>query len=381
MNIGELIIKLGFNLENTTLKEAINMIGDLNLASVGSLKLVADLADQFEKTSQRAIELAKDMTLFSSQTGLSAEKVQQLSQMTEQFGVNAQSAVSSIKNLQSALTVGTSQFESAMGAFGFLGIDTTQIKDAYDAFEKIHQAVKNSNFSDPFIQTQITLMGIAPEMIQILKLSDEQFETYQKNWKMLDLTRQEWMEINKEGVSFKQNVDHIKMDFLKPYLPLIHDINRGLAEIFKPRDGDNTFNTILSAMTAIGLVIAAIISPALSLFAVLSLIAGVLVVIAKNWEGFKEGVEQTVTALENVLNLQHGTVGASVVGGEGGHQGIGAAGLIGFAESMMSRWAQNNTTTMHNIFHIDGAKDPKATGDAVQEQLNRTALSQPRKRT
>ena len=201
--MGEMYVKLGFQADNTKLRDFANGIADLNLSSVLAGLGLAGLYDITKKLMDVADQNAMRMNAFSLSTGYSAQKMQQWSTYAEEMGVSAGDVEASVKSLEDRVALMKFTGEGSQ-AFMKLGIDPLQAKDSFDLMQMIGKALERL---DPATQRLATHeLGLSDNILVLIKAmqkypelfkegiknTDQQTEALVKNHAAWARVRKEW---------------------------------------------------------------------------------------------------------------------------------------------------------------------------------------------
>jgi ribosomal protein S13 len=174
VNIGELFITLGVKGQGLgTLKEVSKAIADLPLDAVAAIAGMAGISFELSKMAELAMKTVVGFQMFTSETGLSWQELQKWQIVAEQANVSTESVASSISTLQRNLA------EIRLGRgniapFQMLVINRRQ--DAFGVIEQLRQKIKGIN---PATATNlISQMGLSPDMMRVLQLTDRQFTEF-----------------------------------------------------------------------------------------------------------------------------------------------------------------------------------------------------------
>ena len=164
-------VALGFKADTLKLKEFVSAIGDLDMRTVAATLGLGTLYDATYKIMNLADQTAMSMFSFSQTTGISSQKMEQLSTLTKQFGGSASDASTSLKNLQNAMF--QAQLHGGGMAFVLTGIDPFKDKDPFVVLEKVATFLKSSRFNDDAKRMVVAQLGISESMIPMLKNIDK----------------------------------------------------------------------------------------------------------------------------------------------------------------------------------------------------------------
>lgn len=382
MNIGELFVKLAFNVENTTLKDAVSLIGDLNVASVGSLGLLQQMAEQFDETNKKAIELARGLGNFKTTTGESSENAQKYAQFVKDIGLSSEQAYASVSQLIHTLNAPIKSGEQA-GAIGWFNL--AGIRDSEQALDRIRQKIKESK--DPTaiaidIQ-QMKALGLAEQ--DFIALKKDEYEEYKKNWILHQENIKALTEEGNAWAKMKTNIENTRIDWVKEYAPFLTDIAKLGATVFDPinhasKELNNTTSLWMNSML-IGL---ALLFPGSWPIVGMTLLAEGALMIAKNWDLVKTSIAGASDAMKEIYERKgvSGVISAALTGNE--DNTIGSAGIMGigeaFGKALVGGNSQNNSITVN----VNGAEHPHSIGekvvDAIKQAFETTIRQQDQKR-
>jgi len=170
MEIGELLINLGFKADTTKLRDFIHDVGDLNLASVFATTGLAGVVDGIKDIMQVADAAARSLNIFQSLTGLSAKDLQQWDQVAQESGIAAGEMGTAINGLQDKIENLKLTGEGA-AFFGFLGIDPTKMTDTFTSLKMILNAIKDMDIAkQKFV---LTKFGLPENLVQMIPNLDK----------------------------------------------------------------------------------------------------------------------------------------------------------------------------------------------------------------
>lgn len=177
MKLGEFFVELLVDAGSgsLTVKDLIGKFGDLDAVSTSVIGGLAVMGEKFAQLADRAFDAAAGFEMFTSQSGLSAQELQKWQIVAEQANVSAGAVASSVMGLQKQLA------EIRLGRgniapFQMLGISSNQ-----SAFGVLSQLRERLRGMDRATATNlISQMGLDPSMIQLLSLSNRQFNEFAK---------------------------------------------------------------------------------------------------------------------------------------------------------------------------------------------------------
>jgi len=368
LKLGEIFTELGFkSKDDTKLQDFIKSIGDLSLKSVASVFGVTKLYEGLYKIMEIADQTALGMYLFSSQTGMSAQKMQQWSNLAGQMGVSAEDVISSVKRLQDGVARMRLTGEGAQG-WMLLGIDPTTAKDSFELLSRVREAIKS--LSPEYQRLALQQVGLSESMLSMMKVSDDMWASSGKLIKNTDEQTEALMRNHGAWAKLKAEWRILLADLGTALAPFLEVIARVLdwivASVHKSKVVRFTLETIIGAVGVLidalmaliavisVLAIAGWISGLSEIALVIGAIAAGLALIAQNWDkvkGFFGGIGNKVG---NWL-------------AENREKNLAAFSPASFAIPDMSMPAAGSvsTKTNHNQFHFS------ITGGSSEEIANK----------
>jgi hypothetical protein len=171
VNIGEVFVTLGVKGKGLgTLKDVAQMVANLPVDAAAAIAGMAGISLELGKMAEEAMATSIAFQAFSNQTGLSWQELQRWQLVAEQANVSTQTVATSVSTLERNLA------EIRLGRgniapFQMLGISPNQ--NAFAVIEQLRQKIKGIN---PATATNlISQMGLSPEMMNVLRLTDRQF--------------------------------------------------------------------------------------------------------------------------------------------------------------------------------------------------------------
>ena len=181
MKLGELFIKLGFDVDNAKLenfekgvKSTAKKVLALKVAFAGAVYGL----DKFVGGTVQGVAALKNI---NEQTGLSIELLQkwQKAGQLSNLALSAEQISGSIQNLQKSIAAiklgGTNT-----GAFELFRIDADN-KDAFQILEELREKIRGGMYSPDVASDLLGRLGLDPAMVSVLKLSREEFEKLGRN--------------------------------------------------------------------------------------------------------------------------------------------------------------------------------------------------------
>ena len=217
-NIGELFVQLGVKAETTKLGDFAKSLMTLNLGAIltaGTVgMLVYKLAELVEGATKAAIAFQK----FNFQTGLSSVELQKWQLMGERANVSAETVSQSFQAVQKNLA------EIRMGRgniapFQILGVSAQS--NAFQVLEQVRQRIKG--LDNATATNLITQMGFSPEMINVLKMSNDEFAKMGDLSKLIMTPKQQqaFLDMNKQIVIMKQEFAGLGRQLAVAIVPIL----------------------------------------------------------------------------------------------------------------------------------------------------------------
>jgi hypothetical protein len=173
VNIGEFFVTLGVDAETLKLKDFVSSIGEIPLKAVAGIAALAGISLALRDVIGDAMDAAVAFGAFEAQTGLSSQELQTWQRVALQANVSAEAVTSSVSALQRQL-VDIRMGKGNISPFQILGIDLRQ--DAFKVIEQLRERVKGMDRGTA--TSLISQMGLTPDMMQVLTLSDEKFKAF-----------------------------------------------------------------------------------------------------------------------------------------------------------------------------------------------------------
>jgi len=255
MNIGELFVTLGIKGHGLgTLKDVAEKIANLPVDAAAAIAGMAGISFELSKMAQEALGTAVAFQSFTNQTGLSWQQLQRWQIVAQQANVSAEDVGNSVSTLERNLA------EIRLGRgniapFQMLGISPQQ--NAFGVLEQLRKRIQGLN---PATATNmITQMGLSPNMMNVLKLSDRQFAEFGNHV---------------HGINERQEQDFLKaklaiVQFGQAFRYAMFGVIADFSEAFEKA---KQFKTALLALGAVAALVAAYFFPITASVAALILV-------------------------------------------------------------------------------------------------------------
>jgi hypothetical protein len=223
MNVGEIFIALGFDVDDAKLKEFNDKVRGLNADLAKSAAVAAGAVYSIMAFVDGSVKGARALYNFREQTGLSAQELQkwQAAARISDIGMSADETQASIAALAQSLA-DISMGGGDAGAFGMFGVDIAG-KDAFDVLEDL-RSMLNVNIERYGVRQTTSLlqrMGLDPRFITLLKLSREEMERYRRELTLSERAQGQLLKLGKATEFFSAKLSLLKSQLvakMSPYL-------------------------------------------------------------------------------------------------------------------------------------------------------------------
>ncbi len=225
MNIGDLFVRLGFDVDDKKLqsfdKGVSSLVTNFNLSTVAIGAAIYAL-DRFIESSIRA---GTSIYNFNQQTGLSQDKLQQwqVAASLSNTALSVDDVTSSIQALENNLLEIRKFGSGNIAPYAFLGINPGEVTDAFDLLDKIRD--KLSTVDRITATNLLQKFGLNPGFINILTKSKDEFDALTAGMRRSD-------ESVKELERLGESLAKIKLEFGLLKDNIVVDIAPGLIEAF-----------------------------------------------------------------------------------------------------------------------------------------------------
>jgi hypothetical protein len=173
MQVDELFVRLGVSADTIKLNDFVRGLGAIPIQAAMGIAALAGLSLSIKDVVSDAMDLSVSFKGFEAQTGLSAQALQRWQNVALQANVSAEAVTSSVAGLQRQLA-DISLGRGNIAPFQMLGISPRS--DAFSVLATLRGRVQGM---DRAMATNfISQMGLAPEMMNVLTLSDKKFREF-----------------------------------------------------------------------------------------------------------------------------------------------------------------------------------------------------------
>lgn len=221
MKIGEFFVTLAVQADTLSVKDFAGALGALPIKAAAAAGALYFVQKQIASLVDSAIGASIELQNFEATTGLSAQALQRWQIAAQQMNISAETVTSSISGLQRELArirLG----EGNIRPFSLLGIDVNQ--DALGALNQLRANLRGLRAEQRATAVDLMQqMGISPEMIKLLMLSNEELRKRQKLIPGLSREQQEtFLQTKKTLVEIGLILKQFGYDIVSP---LAHSFN------------------------------------------------------------------------------------------------------------------------------------------------------------
>lgn len=224
MNIGELLIQLGFKADTMKLKDFIHSVGELNMQSIIAATGFGGLYEAAKRAIEAAEEMAEPLHAFSVQTGQSTDRLQQFSQAAEEMGASSGTVESAIRTLQQSIFRMRMTGEGS-NVWGMLGIDPTQVQDKFEILNQLRERFKGMSVEAR--QFYLSQLGISQDMLNLFAMSDEGWADISNNMVMSHDQLEKMAEFHKINVRLSRDLKMIWVSLGVMIAPFVTKLAEG----------------------------------------------------------------------------------------------------------------------------------------------------------
>lgn len=222
MKLGEFFVALGFQLEGEQALDKVDMkLDDLASGAAKALAGVASLTAGMGLMLKQALETANGFRQFALATGLSSQELQRWQSLAEQAGIDAGELAQGVKTLQQA-TADIAMGRGNVAPWQLLGIAPS--RNPFDTLRDIRRAIEGL---DPAIaRTVVSEMGLGEGMLNILRMSSDQFESLNRNFVRTQGQIDQLNKINSLWAQYAFQIKSVKDQLVAALVPVLQPVLR-----------------------------------------------------------------------------------------------------------------------------------------------------------
>ncbi len=317
MNIGDFFVTLGFNADTTKVKDFAKAIGDLPLDVAAGIAALAGL----------------------EQANVSAEAVA--------------GSVSALERNMAEIRLGRGN----IAPFQMLGIGINQ--NAFGVLSQLRERIKG--LDRPTATNLISQMGINPEMINVLSMTNEQFEQLSKTVSgMTGEQEGSFLRAKQELVQFGQVARYVGFDVIAHVVDVIDLLIKG-------------FRTLKIDLVSVGIVLAGV---AIAFAPITAAVIGLMLVLDDFAVYFQGGNSVIGVAIDGIKKFGQSLAGAFSAPGIGKLTSLAsiAGSIIGAPSSpytMSPMGVPTRSITQINTIHVHSSAPAHEVGKAVKAEVDK----------
>lgn len=254
MEIAKLFARIGIKADTKAVENFKNQIQNVKTGLIAGAAVVGTASAAFIKLAGDAMNAASAYKQFETETGASAQELQKWESVAGQANVSAQAVAESVKAIASnreALRLG----KGSIAGYQLLGINPNQ-----DPFEILKQLRgKMAGLPEAMQKNILSQMGISSQMLQIIKMTNEQFSELAGNAFIISPAAINSLTQAKGALSIaSQAFDYLKAVITADLAPAVADMAKGFAKWVKENE-KTIIKTVRELVEMIGLLGQAII--------------------------------------------------------------------------------------------------------------------------
>ena len=239
MNIANLFARIGLKADQAKadnfLKSVKGIKMALGAAAIGAVGFSAGI----KKITDEAFNAAAAFKQFEAETGGSAQELQKWQAVANQTNNSAESVTASIKAIaanQEKIKLG----QGNISGYQLLGIDPT--KDPFEVLEQLR--TKTAGLSQAMKKNALSQMGVSSELIQVLELTNEQFDEMAGNAFIIPQSSINALDKARASSQLLGNAaKYIKTQIAANLAPSIEKLNKAISKWVKQNE-DGIIKTI-----------------------------------------------------------------------------------------------------------------------------------------
>lgn len=185
MKIGDLFVRLGVQADTYTLKDFLHTMGEVPFSVAAAVSSLTGMSFGFAELVKKSLDLSNNLSLFRSETGLSAQELQKWTGVAKQVGLSGDVVQSSIMGVTQALAqmrLGHPD-QAFMLAMGQLGV-STRGKSAFQILKDIGVATRGRDAN--MMSALLSSAHVNPAMMRIFGLPPGQFDRMSRGTQVMN---------------------------------------------------------------------------------------------------------------------------------------------------------------------------------------------------
>jgi hypothetical protein len=217
MNIGSLFVRLGINADTNKAQGFIKSLVDIKAGADMVIGTIGKVISEIKQLTDESLKSAVALKQFHAETGADTGQLQMWQSVATQANISAESVTNSVKSIidnQEKMKLG----QGNISGYQLLGINPNE--DPFKVLDKLRE--KTQGLSQGMKKNVLGMLGVNAEMIQVLDLTNDQFDRMKKNAFVLSPGQIDMMA--KADASIKmmgKGFDYIKAEIVTALSPAI----------------------------------------------------------------------------------------------------------------------------------------------------------------
>lgn len=340
----------------------------LDFATVAEIGSLATLGVQLSKIVDQALSAAASFQMFETQTGVSAQALQRWQIAAAQANVSAETVAASIAGLTRNLA-NIRMGKGNIAPFALLGIGANQ--NPLVVLDQLRQRLKGVNSA---VATNIIAeMGLDPAMLQVLRLSNDEFGKFAANAHGMTADQEKYflhlkLQMNQASLALK-DVGYALAEFLGPA------IQRGFEDFSTLVTGPHGLIAGLKEFPAVAQSIGVVLAGMVAWVSHTTLALGLLLAVLDDLAAYKRGQDSiTGGAIKGVKDIYSGGIGGftdiidQLTGGRPGH-GYRPAG-IDAPSVLLPEGMKGKNVTVNNNVNVTSTASARELAEELTRRLS-----------
>lgn len=240
MLLDEIFIKLGFKFDDQPLDKANQKVG----VSIGKIRNIATAiivaVAAWDRMTNAMARTNQQFISFNQQTGISLDRFNGIAgaAMLSNYNLDAKTVASSLQSLESNLA-SIRLGQGNIAPFQMLGINPVG-KDAIGVIDDLRYALRGVDSATA--TNLIQQMGLSPEMLSMLRMSNAEFKELKETSKEFMLSPEQRKQMQSLSLELKRihmSLAKIKDEVLLRFMPVLISLGQAIERIAKFFKGKN----------------------------------------------------------------------------------------------------------------------------------------------
>lgn len=221
-----------------SIKGLLNDLLNMKLTTASTLAVIYEATRVLSSMSFGAMDAASSYAKLHAEWGIGIDQLQRWQNVAVRSNVSAEAVSTSFANLAENLAKmrggeASTSFLNAMGFLGLNGINPATPVGVILAELRTKMPQLLKQFGSAFVTTQLAGLGVDPQMIQMFKLSPNQFNARTGNI-VGSQTLQDWLKTSESVKTLGRDFTILSIKLGTKLVPVIDDIVRVMNELMGP---------------------------------------------------------------------------------------------------------------------------------------------------